>query len=72
MLLNPGPTCSSQDLFPELQVPIPAVLQNQNEWSTTYLDGDTRVNRSSNGAVFLFRRKWPVGGGARAAAAYGR
>lgn len=42
--------------LPEINAPVPSVLQARSQWCTTYLDADTRVGRWSNGNIFLFKR----------------
>lgn len=42
--------------LPEVSVPVPQLLRATDEWATTYLDGNLRVGRSSQGGVFLFQR----------------
>lgn len=42
--------------LPEVRVPVPPLLRASSEWRTTYLDGQLRIGRSSQGGVFLFQK----------------
>uniref|UniRef100_A0A061QR53 Pap fibrillin n=1 Tax=Tetraselmis sp. GSL018 TaxID=582737 RepID=A0A061QR53_9CHLO len=42
--------------LPEVRVPVPAELQAEIEWCTTYCDRDFRVGRGTDGNLFVFRK----------------
>ncbi|MBD1929436.1 hypothetical protein H6F74_24795 [Trichocoleus sp. FACHB-90] len=43
--------------FPELKIPVLEFLQNEAEWTTSYLDQEIRVGRGGTGNLFVFRRE---------------
>jgi len=45
------------DALPEVRVPVPAELQAEVEWCTTYCDRDFRVGRGTLGNLFVFRKE---------------
>ena len=44
------------DALPEIRVSVPAELQAESEWCTTYCDKDFRIGRGTMGNLFVFRK----------------